>query len=254
MKQILLLIAIVVSICSCDVMGDADWQNLLDDFFHPPAPVVLDTCASYNSITDPAYIEGWTSCEFDFPWALTIGPFTDSIYVTDTIGTIIEDKIKNMLEAWRPQYPVDVKTSDDGHIINIMLKGTNVRENLFPDGWKQVSTRDETPGWIQLKCFIHVPGVRINFTFNERAMYYGGAVTLDEAIQYNDEYPSSKGVNARLLPVVDSLELDRFWKSYLNHVLCKSHAGARIDWRFNAFPVSDSLHTAFEDAGADIIE
>lgn len=231
---IVLLIWLILSgLTACEYLTPAFAPA---DFAYTPPPaepvvIVPDTCASYTPVDAPAFVQGYIEIDYSISTyrVLYAGPHRDTLWPGEDL--LIIPRMDSMLRLWHPEYDYDVTTSADGRVTSIVVEGTDDRE------------------WLFLQAYVRDSGWRIFMTFNHRSFFLGAAGTYDILMDYAHRFPSVDKYNLRLADM-DSLQEIDVMLAILDS--CKA-GGTYVDWRFNNYPPTDSMHQAYKDAGWDEI-
>jgi len=225
----------LLGILSCDLPTffgpPPDWHYdqppvQQDTLLAPP-----DTCADYTPVDHPAFVQGYIEIDYTISTyrVLYAGPHRDTLWPGEDL--LITVRMDSMLELWHPEYDYDVTTSPDGRVTSIVVEGTDDRE------------------WLFLQVYVRDSGWRIFMTFNHRSFFLGAAATYDILMDYAHRFPSVDKYNLRGAGM-DSLQEIDVMLAILDS--CKL-GGTYVDWRFNNYPPTDSMHQAYKDADWDEI-
>ena len=187
-----------------------------------------DTCTELIEITDPPFVYAYMEITDDVQTerTLIIGNYSYVIPEDDT--TPLSVVIDSLWELYRPEYSYQtIVDQNDSRKIMTFIKGTNNRQQFY------------------LKAQIRFNGYKQYFGFSTQEIIFATPLTADQYAQKIDEYPSVArfgfyGTN------YDSLEYIKLSLLVLGH--CK-HGRELADFRFNPYPMTDSIINAFEQAG-----
>jgi len=222
---IYILIALSLSFVGCNfipALAPADFA------YHPPQPVVVDTCTDWTEITEPKFVTAYFTYD-DPPFTdklVQVGPYEAWIYPdnADSIGV----KIDSFLKAWKPQYTYHVFVNpSDNQQIAIICEGTNNEMEFRP--------------YMRIKF----NGLTSGFGWHRQGFTFIKAVSYEQYSEMADLYPSVDyftfiGSN------YDSLEYIDLSLKILGQCKTGRHTA---DFRYMPIVMPDSIITLFEDAG-----
>lgn len=237
-------LAAIALIASCELIpaiAPDDWA------YHPPTTptdttdtdtipvdtitVPLDTpCTNPVLITDPPFVQAYMDITDDVQTERTIIIGNYSYVVPEDDPTPLAVVIDSLWELYRPEYSYETIVSEnDNRKIVTFIKGTNDRQQFY------------------LKAQIRFNGYKQYFGFATQEIIYATPLTADQYAQKIEEYPSVARFGFYGTEY-DSLQYIKLALQVLGE--CKQ--GRELaDFRFNPYPMTDSIINAFEQAGWD---
>lgn len=174
-------------------------------------PLEIDTPCVPVLVTEPKFVTLYIEFDVFDPFLLWQGGQVESNDLADVVAAVTS-------------LPFHIYTQ--GKSWSVIIDGTNDHQQF------------------QLKIFARTNGAKVYFGSASQAFIFAGALTFPEYMEVIEEYPSVDRFNFRNTEW-DSLQYDQAAKNILNCKLGRTWA----DFRFNQFPVSDSLITEFQNAG-----
>ncbi len=182
----------------------------------PIDTAVIDTpCIDPIEITDPAFVTLYIEFDVFDPFLIWQGGQVESNNLSDVVQAVTN-------------LPFHIYTQGKSWVI--IIDGTNDHQQF------------------QLKIFARSNGAKIYFGSASQAYIFAGALAFTEYMEVIEKYPSVDRFNFRNTEW-DSLQYDQAAKEILNCKLGRTWA----DFRFNQFPVSDSLITEYQNAGWETV-